>query len=59
MRRILLTAALFTAMVGLSQVAAQPNPELFKVMRPAMQVLSNSARASGEAMTKLVTCGRT
>ena len=45
MRRILLTAALFTAMVGLSQVAAQPNPELFKVMRPAMQVLRTSPAA--------------
>jgi len=42
MRRIFLAAALFTPMVGLSQVSAQPDPELFKLMRPAMQVLGTS-----------------
>jgi len=42
MRRILLAAALLTAMVGLSQVSAQPDPEVFKLMRPAMRVIGSS-----------------
>jgi hypothetical protein len=45
MRRILLAAALFTAMVGLGRVSAQPDPELFKVMRPVMRVLGSSPGA--------------
>jgi Spy/CpxP family protein refolding chaperone len=42
MRRIFLAAVLFTAMVGLSQSSAQPDPEVFKLLRPAMQVLRTS-----------------
>ena len=42
MRRILLAAVLFTSMIGLSRVSAQPGPEVFRVMRPAMQVIRTS-----------------
>jgi hypothetical protein len=42
MRRILLAAALLTGIVGLSQVSAQPDPEVFKLMRPAMRVIGSS-----------------
>src|SRR5437773_2365461 len=54
MRRIFLATALFTAMVGLSQVSAQPDPELFKLLRPAMQVLRTSpgALATNPAVQK-------
>lgn len=45
MRRIFFAAALLTGMVGLSQAAAQPDPELFKLMRPAMRVLGSSPGA--------------
>ena len=38
MRRIFLAAALITAMVGLTQVSAQPGPEMFTVFR----ILGNS-----------------
>src|SRR5262245_5115993 len=54
MRRIFLAAALCTAMIGLSQVTAQPDPELFKLMRPAMRVLGTSpgALAANPAVQK-------
>jgi Spy/CpxP family protein refolding chaperone len=54
MRRIFLAAGLFTAMVGLSRVSAQPDPEVFKLLRPAMQVLRTSpgALAANPAVQK-------
>jgi hypothetical protein len=42
MRRIFLATALITATVGLSPAAAQPDPELFRLMRPAMRVIGSS-----------------
>jgi len=42
MRRIFLAAALFTAMVGLGTVSAQPDPELFKLMRPVFTIVGSS-----------------
>jgi hypothetical protein len=42
MRRILLAAGLLTAMVGLSQVSAQPDPEMMKVFRAMRQVTMSS-----------------
>jgi len=42
MRRIFLAAALFTAMVGLSRSSAQPDPEMMRVFRAAMQVVGTS-----------------
>ena len=54
MRRIFLAAALITATVGLSPALAQPDPELFRLMRPAMRVLGSSpgALAANPAVQK-------
>src|SRR6476646_10330057 len=42
MRRILLAAGLLAGIVCLSRATAQPDPELFKLMRPAMRVIGSS-----------------
>src|SRR4051794_1096381 len=42
MRRMFLAAGLLAAMVGLSQVSAQPDPEMMRVFRSAMQVVGTS-----------------
>lgn len=55
MRRVFLMAALFAAMVGLSQLSAQqPDPEMFKLLRPVMRVLGSSpaALAANESVQK-------
>src|SRR5947209_19574966 len=54
MRRIFLAAALFTAMVGLGTVSAQPDPELFKLMRPVFTIVGSSpgALAANPAVQK-------
>lgn len=54
MRRILFAAALLTGMAGLSQVAAQPDPEMMKVFNASRRVLGNSpgALAANPAVQK-------
>jgi len=55
MRRIFLAAALCTVTVGLSPASAQqPDPELFRLFRPAMRVLGTSpgALAANPAVQK-------
>lgn len=54
MRRIFLAAALLTVLVGPRPVSAQPDPELFRLLRPAMQVLRTSpgALAANPAVQK-------
>jgi hypothetical protein len=43
MRRMFVATALFAAMLGVSQLPAQqPDPELFKLFRPVMQVVGSS-----------------